>query len=125
MNENENKNFALKTGIFKPDRYKCMVAGYESIDYKRGEVIRRSMSKEQKKILTEFITAVQDLYETEKGDFKRQILTRLNRLEEDLSADSLKTSFSQIREFVICNTTEDIEVLRQEILDQIQTVIPV
>ena len=79
------------------------------------------MSKEQKKILTEFITAVQDLYETEKGDFKRQILTRLNRLEEDLSAASLKTSFSQIREFVICNTTEDIEILRREILDQIQT----
>ena len=75
-----------------------------------------------KKEISNFSETMKNLYETEIGDFKRKIITYLNRLESDLNNSSLKSFFHQFRESVICNETKDIEVLRDQVLEQIQNI---
>ena len=69
-----------------------------------------------------FIETVKNLYETEMGDFKRKIISYLNRLESDLNNASLKAFFHQFRESMICNDSNDIEILRHQVLQQIKDI---
>ena len=75
-----------------------------------------------KKEILNFIEVVRNLYETEIGDFKRKIISYLNRLESDLNNASLQSFFHQFRESVICNETKDIETLRDQVLEKIQNI---
>lgn len=75
-----------------------------------------------KKEILNFSEIVNNLYETEIGDFKRKIISYLNRLESDLNNSSLKSFFHQFRESIICNETRDIEILRDQVLEQIRKI---
>lgn len=76
----------------------------------------------KEKEVSHFIETVQNLYETETGDFKRKIISYLNRLESDLNHSSLKSFFHQFRESLICNDSKDIEILRHQVLKQIKKI---
>ena len=77
---------------------------------------------QKEKEVSHFIEMVQNLYETEMGDFKRKIISYLNRMESDLNHSSLKSFFHQFRESIICNDSKDIEILRHQVLEQINTI---
>ncbi|MDE0118540.1 MAG: hypothetical protein OXM55_00840 [Bdellovibrionales bacterium] len=70
------------------------------------------------------INKIQNLYEVDIGDFKRQVITMLNRWEEELSNDLepspiLKDLFQQVKTSIICNNTTEIETLREQIINQL------
>ena len=68
----------------------------------------------------DFLQQVNDLYEVEMGDFKRKLVTYLNRFEEDLNEPQLKETFFKIKTFLICNKTRDIEILRSHLLEEVK-----
>ena len=70
-----------------------------------------------------FRKKVQELYETDIGDFKRKVLSYLNRLEDELSDPSLKNSFRSLKESLICNNTRNIEELRSQALNDISQIL--
>ena len=76
----------------------------------------------QTKEVSHFMEMVKNLYETETGDFKRKVISYLNRLESDLNKDALKPFFHQFRESMICNDSKDIEILRHQVLQQIKDI---
>ena len=69
-----------------------------------------------------FSKKIQELYETDTGDFKRKILTYLNRLEGELKDPSLRASFRQLKESLICNNTQNIEELRSQVLGRVSQI---
>ena len=76
----------------------------------------------------DYIKKIQDLYEVDIGDFKRKIITILNRWEEDLSDDlnqspNLKDFFQRIRTSVICNDTTEIDTIRTQVIKQLNPII--
>ena len=71
--------------------------------------------KKKDELLSFFINKLQ-VYEVDIGDFKRKACTYLNNFEEEMSQPSLRSSFSQIRSDIICNTTLDITSLREHII---------
>ena len=75
---------------------------------------------QQTKEASYFMETVRSLYETEIGDFKRKIISYLNRLESDLNNTSLKSFFHQFRESIICNDSKNIETLRHQVLEEIK-----
>ena len=70
-----------------------------------------------------FSKKVQELYETDIGDFKRKILTYLNRLGDEQKDPSLKASLHQLKESLICNNTRNIEELRSQVSDRISQIV--
>lgn len=68
----------------------------------------------------DFKTKIQTIYEVDIGDFKRRSLSYLNLLEEQLQKPSLKSSFAKIKELIVCNNTTEIDVLRNQILEEIK-----
>ena len=77
-------------------------------------------SPQQMKEVSRFIETIKDLYETEVGDFKRKIISYLNRLENDLNNASLQSFFHRFRESIICNDSKNIETLRHQVLQRIK-----
>lgn len=75
---------------------------------------------QQTKKISHFIETIQNLYETEMGDFKRKTISYLNRLESDLDNSSLKSFFHQFRESVICDDSKDIETLRHQVMSKMK-----
>ena len=69
-----------------------------------------------------FIKQIQDLYEVDIGDFKRKAITYLYRLEENMNEQSLKYFFEQMKTSIICNNTREIEVLREQIIQQMKKI---
>ncbi len=78
--------------------------------------------------IKDVINKIQNLYEVDIGDFKRQVITSLNRWEEGLSNESdpslsLKDLFQRVKTSVICNDTTEIETLRAQTIKQLQQII--
>ena len=74
----------------------------------------------EKNLILNFAKTVQTLHETDIGDFKRKVISYLNRMESDINKNSLHPLFYQLKESLICNDTRDIEVLREQILHKIK-----
>ena len=79
-------------------------------------------------IKCDVINKIQNLYEVDIGDFKRQVITSLNRLEEDLLDDlnqppSLTDFFQRVKISIICNNTTEIDTLRTQIIKQLNPII--
>ena len=68
----------------------------------------------------EFETKIQNLYEVDIGDFKRKTLLYLTRLEEQLQKSSLKPWIQNMRNLVVCNQTTEVDVLRNQILEEVR-----
>ena len=63
--------------------------------------------------LDSLLMQIRDLYETDRGDFKRKALLYLNRFEE---AAPQALPFAETRAMILCDFSPDIEALRRKIL---------
>lgn len=74
--------------------------------------------EQEAEIILNFTKTVKTLHETDIGDFKRKIISYLNRMEDDINNNSFKSLLYQLKESLICNNTRDIETLRDQVLCQ-------
>ena len=71
-------------------------------------------------------TTIHSLYETDMGDFKRKVVTYLNRYLEEAASNQAKMKIKDIKKFVVCYTTpekdviKEIDELRFSVLEKLQ-----